>query len=158
MPNARGAVIGFSDVHTRIHIYRAIIEGINFALMEGMRTLEKRMKTKTEGIYVAGGGSRSAEICQITADMFGLPVYRIQTHEAAVIGSSAIAFTALGRFDNLDEAIDAMVHVTDEFKPDIEVHKTYDRIYNDIFSKIFNKLKPLYNISKEMEEEHGTSI
>ena len=27
MPTARGAVIGFSDLHTRIHIYRAIIEG-----------------------------------------------------------------------------------------------------------------------------------
>lgn len=26
MPNAKGSVIGFSDVHTRIHIYRAIIE------------------------------------------------------------------------------------------------------------------------------------
>ncbi|NCB33724.1 MAG: carbohydrate kinase, partial [Erysipelotrichia bacterium] len=34
-PNARGSVIGFSDVHTRIHIYRAIIEGIGFALMDG---------------------------------------------------------------------------------------------------------------------------
>ncbi len=80
MPNAKGSVIGFSDFHTRIHIYRAIIEGINFALMEGMKGLEKRMKVETKGIYLAGGGSRSSEICQITADMFGLPVYRIQTH------------------------------------------------------------------------------
>ena len=39
MPNAKGSVIGFSDFHTRIHIYRAIIEGINFALMEGMNCL-----------------------------------------------------------------------------------------------------------------------
>lgn len=158
MPNARGAVIGFSDVHTRIHIYRAIIEGINFALIDGMKTLEKRMKTRTKGVYVAGGGSRSAEICQITADMFGLPVYRSQTHEAAVIGSSAIAFTTIGRFKDLDEAIESMVHITDEFKPDMEVHKTYDKIFNDIFAKIFDKLKPLYNVSKEMEEKHGTSI
>ncbi len=66
MPNARGSIIGFSDVHTRIHIYRAIIEGINFALMEGMKTLERRMGTKTGEVYVAGGGSRSDEICQIS--------------------------------------------------------------------------------------------
>lgn len=44
MPEAKGAVIGLSDVHTRIHLYRAIIEGINFALMDGMRHMEKREK------------------------------------------------------------------------------------------------------------------
>lgn len=32
MPEAKGSIIGFGDVHTRAHIYRAIIEGINFAL------------------------------------------------------------------------------------------------------------------------------
>lgn len=41
MPKARGEVIGFSDIHTRIHIYRAIIEGINFALIDGLKTIEK---------------------------------------------------------------------------------------------------------------------
>ena len=34
-PEARGAVIGFSDVHTRAHIYRAILEGMAYALREG---------------------------------------------------------------------------------------------------------------------------
>ena len=153
MPNARGSMIGFSDQHTRLHLYRAIIEGINFALMDGVKMLEKRMGTVTEGIYLAGGGSQSGEICQITANMFGVPVYRIQTHEAAVIGSSMIAFTAIGRFDDLPEAIDAMVHIRDMFTPDMEIHKTYDKIYSDIFTKIFGKLEPLYNISKEMEEK-----
>ncbi len=151
-PNARGSVIGFTDVHTRIHIYRAIIEGINFALYEGMHSLEKRMGTKTKGIYVAGGGSRSAEICQITADMFGIPVYRSQTHEATGIGSALIAFTGIGRFKTIDEAIENMVQIKDTFIPDKKAHKTYEKIYNDIFCKIFNKLKPLYNISKDMLE------
>lgn len=152
-PNARGSVIGFMDIHTRIHIYRAIIEGINFALYEGMQNLEKRLGVKTEGLYLAGGGSRSAEICQITADMFGIPVYRSQTHETTVIGSSAIAFTAIGRFSDIDEAVANMVQIKDTFVPDMEVHKTYKKIYEDIFCKIFDKLKPLYNISKDMMEE-----
>ena len=51
-----------------------------------------------------------------------------------------------------------MVHIKDKFEPDMEVHKTYDRIYNEIFIKIFDKLKPLYNISKEMEENNVTSV
>lgn len=86
MPNARGAMIGLSDRHTRTHIYRAIIEGINFALRDRMETLEDRLDVRTEGIYVSGGASQSDEICQILSDMMGLPVYRSHTREAGLSG------------------------------------------------------------------------
>jgi len=41
-PEAKGAIIGFGDVHTRAHIYRAILEGLAYALREGMERLQKR--------------------------------------------------------------------------------------------------------------------
>lgn len=147
MPQARGSVIGFSDVHTRIHIYRAIIEGINFALINGKKSLEKRMGVKTQGVYLAGGGSQSAEICQITADMFGVPAYRTQTHEAAVIGSSMLAFTALGDFESIDSAIESMVKIKDKFVPDSEAHRHYEWLYANVFTKTYKQLKPLYEKS-----------
>lgn len=144
MPKARGAVVGFSDVHTRIHIYRAIIEGINFALMDGLYTMERRGRVKVSKLFIAGGGSQSDEICRITANMFGLPVYRIQTYEASGLGSSMVAFVAKGVYRDINEAINAMVHVKDEFLPDPEVHKTYKMLFDEVFSKIFGKLLPLY--------------
>lgn len=152
MPKARGAIIGFSDVHTRIHIYRAIVEGIIFSLMDGKKMLEKRMKVKTQGIYLSGGGSQSSEICQITADMFGLPAYRSQTHEAAVIGSSIIAFCGIGRFSSIEEATREMVQIKDKFLPDMQKHELYEKLFKDIYSKIFDRLEPLYRKSCEMEE------
>lgn len=147
MPKARGAVIGFSDIHTRIHIYRAIIEGINFAIMDGLRTMERRGRVKVKSLYVAGGGSRSDEICQITANMFGLPVYRIQTHEASGLGSSIVAFTAKKVFKDIEEALEAMVHIKDEFVPDMEENKLYEKLFNEVFKRIFPKLLPLYKIN-----------
>lgn len=147
MPNARGAVVGFSDIHTRIHIYRAIIEGINFALMDGLRTMESRGVYKIRKLYVAGGGAQSKEICQITANMFGLPVYRIQTHEASGLGSSMVAFVAKGVFATMDDAVAAMVHTKYIFVPDLEEHKIYEKIYKEIFQKIFPRLSPLYKKS-----------
>ncbi|MEG2939923.1 MAG: FGGY-family carbohydrate kinase, partial [Oscillospiraceae bacterium] len=98
MPFAKGAIVGFSDVHTRIHVYKSIIEGINHCLYSGMKSMEKRAKVKIKSLYVAGGGSQSAEICQITADMFGIPVIRTQTHEACGVGSAMVAFKAMGYF------------------------------------------------------------
>jgi sugar (pentulose or hexulose) kinase len=144
MPYAKGAIIGFSDAHTRIHLYRAIIEGINFALMEGLRGMEKRGKLSVKSLFVAGGGSQSDEICRITASMFGLPVYRIQTYEATGIGSSMAAFVSKGIFSSYEEAITAMVHVKDEFLPDAKMHEVYEQLYGRIFEKMFVKLSPLY--------------
>ncbi|MBE9539245.1 MAG: FGGY-family carbohydrate kinase, partial [Proteobacteria bacterium] len=45
-PEAKGAMIGFGDVHTRAHIYRAIIEGIAYALREGKELSEKKSGVK----------------------------------------------------------------------------------------------------------------
>jgi sugar (pentulose or hexulose) kinase len=144
MPFAKGAIIGFSDIHTRIHVYRAIIEGINFALMEGLRGMEKRGRLKVRELYVAGGGSQSDEVCRITASMFGVPVYRTQTHEVTGIGSSLAAFVARGIFSSWEEALGEMVHIKDEFLPREEDHQLYEEIYEKIFSKVFSKLSPFY--------------
>lgn len=153
MPHARGAVIGFSDVHTRIHIYRAIVEGINFSLMEGLYTIQKRGKLDVSKLYVAGGGSQSDEICQITANMFGLPVYRSQTHEVSGIGSSMAAFVAMGVHPSYETAAKAMVHIRDEFFPDVAQRKIYAKLYEDVFVKIFDKLSPLYQQINEIIQQ-----
>ncbi|MDR1948401.1 MAG: FGGY-family carbohydrate kinase [Spirochaetaceae bacterium] len=144
MPHAKGAAIGLTEVHTRIHFYRAIIEGINFALMEGLRLMEKRGKFRVTSLFVAGGGSRSDEVCRITASQFGLPVYRAQTHEATGLGSAIVAFTAKKVFPSYEEAIREMVHIKDEFEPDKEIHGIYEQLYTRIFAKVFHRLAPLY--------------
>ncbi|MGB4984770.1 MAG: FGGY-family carbohydrate kinase [Erysipelotrichaceae bacterium] len=145
MPNAHGAVIGFSDVHTRIHIYRSIIEGINFALIDGFHILQKRCKKQFKKIYIGGGASQSDEICQITADMFGLPVYRTESFEATAIGCAVATFVGLGIFPNYKEAVDKMVTTRDCFQPNFEEHNIYHHLYHDVYKNIFKKLAPLYN-------------
>lgn len=144
MPTARGAMIGFSDVHTRIHLYRAIVEGINFALMDGMYMLEQRAGHKFREIYVGGGGSQSSEICQITANMFGRPVIRTQSYEATGLGCALATFVAIGAFDSYEEAVRSMVHEKDRFEPDEEEHQIYKELYEDVYKKIYGKLQPLY--------------
>jgi sugar (pentulose or hexulose) kinase len=149
MPKSKGSIIGFSDIHTRIHIYRAIIEGINFALMDGLYIMEKRGKVKIKKLFLAGGGSQSDTICQITSNMFGLPAYRTNTHEASGLGSSMVAFVAMGVHKNITEAAARMVHIKDEFLPDMKEHQTYKFLFKDVFSKVFEKLVPLYKVYED---------
>ena len=159
-PEARGSIIGFTSDHTIKHIYRAIIEGIGYALYQGMKTVEKRMKTTIEYLTVSGGGSQSDEICQITADLFGLPVKRIQTYEACGLGSSMVGFVTLGIYKDYHEAINNMVKYVKVFEPDPKNHEIYQEIYHEVYSKIYKKLKPLYSKMKTMikkrEDKHET--
>lgn len=143
-PNARGAMIGFSDVHTRYHVYRAIIEGINFGLMEGLRGMERRSGQKIAHLYLGGGGSKSDEICRITADMFGLPVSRVQTNESSALGAAVCAFVALGEYGSYEEAIDRMVRLRDTFEPDAGQHALYERLYEEVYTKLYKTLTPLH--------------
>ncbi|MFN2887157.1 FGGY-family carbohydrate kinase, partial [Escherichia coli] len=78
---AKGAMIGFGDVHTRAHIYRAILEGLAYALRQGKERIEKRSGTPIVRLRVAGGGSQSDAAMQLTADIFGLPAERPHVYE-----------------------------------------------------------------------------
>lgn len=149
-PEARGAIIGFSDIHTRAHLYRAIIEGIGYGLVGGMKIMEKRLKYNIKKITVSGGGSSSDAVCQITSDMFGLPVYRVQTYETSGLGAAMTAFVGMGEFKSFEEAIERMVHYGDCFTPDMTDHEVYMDIYNKVYSKIYKKLRPMYRNIKEI--------
>lgn len=143
-PEAKGSMIGFHDAHTRIHLYRAIIEGIGYALYDGMIHMEQRTGVKIKEVFVSGGGSQSDEICQITADLFGVKVHRIQTHEATGIGASMAGFVGLKVFSNFEEAITKMVHIKDTFLPNDKHHEIYEQLYSQIYCKIYPSLVPLY--------------
>ena len=58
-PEAKGAVIGFGDVHTRAHLYRAILEGLAYALREGKERTERRSHVPIRELRGVGGGSQS---------------------------------------------------------------------------------------------------
>lgn len=143
-PEARGAIVGFSDFHTRIHIYRAIIEGIAFGLKEGLQSIEKRQHHKVKEIRISGGGSQSDAICQITADIFNIPVKRTQTYETATVGTALVTFYYLGIFPSLEEATAKMVHIGKTFEPNPKDAKMYQEIYKDVYAKLYPKLKSIY--------------
>lgn len=148
-PLAKGAIVGFSDYHTRHHIYRAIIEGIAFALLEGLKGIENKQHQKIEKIRVSGGGSQSDAICQITADIFGRTVERIQTYETASLGTAIAVFLSLGEFNSIEEAIKAMVHPAKSFQPNEENHAKYDYLYKKAYLKIYPRLKHIYKKIKK---------
>ncbi len=143
-PEARGAVIGFGDVHTRAHLYRAILEGLAYALREGAERTAKRSGTPITELRVAGGGSQSRAAMQLTADVFGLPASRPHVYEASGLGAAIDAAVGVRLHPNFDAAVAAMTRIRDTFEPITENHRVYDEIYQQVYLKMYDQLKPLY--------------
>jgi len=147
-PEARGAIIGFSDVHTRAHIYRAILEGLAYAMREGAERTAKRSGIPVTELRVAGGGSQSDAAMQLTADVFGLPASRPHVYEASGLGAAIDAAVGAGIHPDFQTAIREMTHVRDTFEPDANAHKRYDDLYHGVYKKMYERLKPLYQFMR----------
>ena len=136
-----------------MHMYRAIVEGIAYALREGLELFEKkRLHHKVEQLRISGGGSQSDLICQITADIFNKPVSRIQTYECSTLGCAMSAFIAHGDFSSKKEAAESMVRVSKIFTPDPNAVKKYDYLFNHAYMKIYPQLKTVYKKIKEFDD------
>jgi sugar (pentulose or hexulose) kinase len=151
-PLAKGAVIGFSDAITKEHFYRAIIEGIAYALREGLEHFEHKIHHSIPALRVSGGGAQSDEICQITADVFGREVSRVQTVETSSLGAAIAGFLAIGVYANAQEATAAMVQIKDTFKPDPATHKKYDYLYKKAYRQMYPSLKGIYQNIKDFNK------
>ncbi|MBR6208347.1 MAG: FGGY-family carbohydrate kinase [Oscillospiraceae bacterium] len=151
-PHSRGAMIGFTDVHTRAHVYRAILEGLNFGLMEGLRGMEKRAGQPIRTLRLGGGGSRSDAVAQLTANMFGLSVERVQTNESSALGAAECLWVALGEYKDYEDAIAHMVRVRDRFTPDGEEHAIYERIFKEAFLPYYKTVYPLHKTLGRLTE------
>ena len=143
-PEVKGSIIGFSDSTTRLHVYKAIIEGIDYELRLASEGFAKNLRHGFNEIRIAGGGSRSDEICQITADIFNLPVTRVQTNETSSLGAAIIGFLATKEFEDVNEAISSMVHPSITFKPNKENAKIYEELYQNCYKGLYPKLKGTY--------------
>jgi sugar (pentulose or hexulose) kinase len=143
-PDARGAVIGFTDVHTRAHLYRAILEGLAYALREGKERIEAKSRVGITCLRVSGGGSQSDAALQITADIFGLPTARPHTHETAGLGAAITAAVGLGLHRDFASAVAAMTRPGRGFEPDPAQAALYDALYRRVYRRMYDRLAPLY--------------
>ena len=149
-PEAKGSVIGFGDVHTRAHIYRSILEGLAYALKEGTQRTEKRNGVKIEKVRVSGGGSQSDVAMQLTADIFGMPAERPHTYETSALGAAIDAAVGLGIYSSFEAAVREMTRVRGVFEPKPKNQEIYRRLYEKVYLKIYDRMKPLYEEIREI--------
>jgi sugar (pentulose or hexulose) kinase len=154
-PEARGAIIGFSDVHTRAHVYRAILEGLAYALRQGKDLTEKRSDVPITNLRVAGGGSQSNAAMQLTADVFGMDAVRPSLYEASGLGAAIVAAVGAKIHSDFKTATAEMTRMGERFEPDPKTHEIYDEFYREVYLKMYNRLRPLYRTIRRISTKQS---
>lgn len=127
-PEARGLLYGLTLSHTRADVIRAILEGGAYALRHNMEFMEA-LGLSIRALRLTGGHAKSRLWRQIKADVTGRRVIVTAVKEAAALGSAMLAAVGIGLFKSPEEAVEHMVHVEQETKPNPELQRTYTPLF-----------------------------
>ena len=106
-PVARGAWTGLGLDHGRGHLLRAALEGVAFALREGLEALEEA-GTPVPELRLAGGGTASEPWRRLLADVLGRPLWLVPDAVASVAsarGAALLAGVASGDYRTAEDTL-----------------------------------------------------
>ncbi len=126
-PGARGVLMGLTAAHGRNELVRAVVEGITLGCYDASRALEEAGRPPGSIVF-AGGGSRSPLWQQILADIFDLPVRRLETSEQAALGACLLAAAGSGLVDPTRAAAE-WASCGPVVEPDPARHAAYQEVY-----------------------------
>ncbi len=155
-PQARGVIAGLSLVHSRGHLYRAILEAIAHGVAHNMEAM-RAAGAKPQRVVAVGGGAKSDLLVQTVSDVTGIE----QELPAQIIGASYgdafLAGLATGLVPR--EALEQQwVHIARRFVPDParqRLYQDYYRIYRDLYPHTKRDVHALAEIGAKAQVPQG---
>ncbi len=146
---ARGIFFGLNSQHSKFDLYRAILEGIGFSILQNFEILRiiSNKDDIPDYLRVSGGGAENNYLNQIKADILGKKVVTTKFCESGLLGGAILAMIGLGIY-SFDNAVKKMVHTDKIFQPNMEKHHRY-------YLRLFPIYKKLYQNNIELFKELG---
>ncbi len=142
---ASGAFVGLSLFHTRAHLYRAVLEGVSFALRHNIEAGVKGSFALADRLVVVGGAAHSDLWMQIIADITGYPVFTIEEEVEAPLGAALLAAIGVGLITR-ERAAQGWVTLVERARPQGDARSTYDRlfgVYRDLYPALRDSMHRL---------------
>jgi xylulokinase len=136
-PGARGAFVGLSVQHDRGALWRAMLEGVAYALRDSLELL-RELGARPESGRVSGGGTRSELWLRILASALDLPLETTESEEGSAFGAALLAGIRAGVFSDADDAVARCVRPRRRIEPEWDYTDGYRR-----FRELYPTLRPL---------------
>lgn len=151
---ASGTFVGLSLHHGRPELYRAVLEGVTYALHHNMQAGALGMGAIDPQLIVVGGASHSDMWMQIIADVTGREVYTIAEDVEASLGAAVLAAFGAGLIDG-DEVRRGWVRPVPRASPDAKAHRRYAELFEQYIA-LYPAIKPVMRRLHEITREAPT--
>jgi xylulokinase len=136
-PAARGALVGLRVNHGPAELTRAVLEGVAYALAEGLDLMHGVGVEPTSGVVAGGGVNRLWQ--QIIADVLNLPVALGATEHGSARGAALLGAVAAGVIPSTAQGVPPLPADTRLIEPDPANVKLYAEIsatYRELYGRL----------------------
>ena len=114
-PYARGTIVGLTRGTGRAHIVRAAVEAMAYQTRDVVEAMEGDTGERLTELRVDGGAAVMDVLCQLQADLLGIPVRRPRHTETTALGAAFLAGLGAGLWTEADLA--GLWKLEREFEP-----------------------------------------
>lgn len=142
--HARGVFFGLTNLHTKAHLFRSVVEGVTFSQTECYEIMTS-LGFRAKEVRLGGGGSKSPVWRQMIADNFNADVCTLHTSETGAMGVAILAGVGVGLYKDVPAACEQFIRIKEKTTPTHGAHETYQKNYT-IYKKLYENLKEIYRI------------
>ena len=155
-PLARGVLFGLTNVHTAGHIYRALLEGVAYALRDSY----EHSALPLSRLVIGGGGSGCHLWRQIIADVLGRELIYLPQGDNG-LGTAYLAGVGLGLFDGFRTVRDVWLQDCERTQPNPAEMEYYNKrfaFYRDLNALVRPAYRKLARVQGADQREGGRLI
>jgi len=146
--NTRGAFIGFTLFHRRQDLFRAVYEGVAYALRSVLDVFDEN-GLEVERLTLIGGGAKSPLWNDIMCNVYRKPlVIHASPGEATSLGAAIAAGVGVGIFKDYKEAA-RIIDYKRELTPEPAKVEEYKKYY-EVYKMMYPQLKSIYRAISQL--------
>lgn len=142
-PDCRGVFFGLSNVHTRAHLIRAVMEGVSYSLKDCLDIILS-MGISLNAVAVCGGGASSSLWRQILSDVCGIGLHTVTQTDGAAFGAAILAAVGCGQYSCVEEAGRQIVRTDKKAFPEKSASVLYQARY-PLYKALYPALKDCFS-------------
>jgi xylulokinase len=137
-----GGFTGLSATATRGDMLRALIEGLDFQLLDIIQEMKKNVGFDVRTLVAAGGAVRNGFWMQNKADMIGRSIEVPDVEDASPLGAAMLAGIGVGIYRDEKDAFERVRKPARTYHPDLRVTSRYAELF-PLYKSLYPALKPV---------------
>jgi xylulokinase len=137
-----GAFVGLSNFVQRGDMLRAIVEGLDYQVLDIVTALKSSLGINPDRLVAVGGATRNQFWMQNKADIVGLPIEVPEVEEATPLGAAILAGIGVGLYRDEQDAFGRVYKPGKTYLPDTKLSSKYAGWYQ-IYKQLYPALKPV---------------